>query len=141
MMKMIEMKIPAEARYLKIIRIGVGYICEVLGFTAEDQNNIILAVDEACSNIVKHAYDHTESDIIHMTCKLFPDRIEFMLRDFGKKVNINQIKSRSLDDLRPGGLGVHLIKSVMDEVKYDTSLKVGNKLKLVKYLTNKGDSC
>ncbi|MBN2012616.1 ATP-binding protein [candidate division KSB1 bacterium] len=141
MTKMIEMKIPAEARFLKIIRIGVGYTCELIGFSSEDQNNITLAVDEACSNIVKYAYDQSPSDIIHMTCRLYNDRIEFTLRDFGKKVNESTIKSRSLDDIRPGGLGVHLIKSVMDEVFYDTNVKIGNKLKLVKYLTHKGNTC
>ena len=140
MTKMIEMKIPAEARYLKIIRIGVGHICEIVGFNSEVQNNIILAVDEACSNIVKYAYGQTTGDIIQLTCKLYDDRIEFLLRDFGKKVNLNQIKPRPLDELRPGGLGIHLIKSVMDDVVYDTSLKVGNKLKLVKYLTRKGNA-
>ncbi len=133
MTKMIEMKIPAEAKYLKIIRIGVRYICELVGFSVDEQNNITLAVDEACSNIIKYAYDQPASDIIQIICRLFDDRIEFVLRDYGKKVDVAQIKPRALDEVRPGGLGVHLIKSVMDEVEYDTSLKVGNKLRLVKF--------
>ena len=69
MMKMIEIKIPAEPQFLKIVRIGIGHICEIIGFSTEERNNITLAVDEACSNIVKYAYDQTCADLIHIKCK------------------------------------------------------------------------
>ena len=129
----IEIKIPAEPKHLKIVRLAIQHICEMIGFSAEESNNLTLAVDEACSNIIRHAYDGPTLQPIHITCKIFRNRVEFLLRDFGKKANLDDIKSRQLDDVRPGGLGVHLIKSVMDKVVYDNSFEIGNQLQLVKY--------
>ena len=138
MQRKIEINIPAEPQFLKIIRIGVGHICELLGFSIEDRNNITLAVDEACSNIIKHAYDGPTKQPIFITLFLYNDRVEFLISDFGKKANIKEIKSRQLDDVRPGGIGVHVIKTVMDDFIYDNNVDVGNQLKLVKYIHKKG---
>ena len=63
---------------------------------------------------------------------LIENGIQVMLRDFGKKADEDFIKPRDLDDIRPGGLGVHLIRSTMDAVSY-TNLKPGNRLTLTKY--------
>ncbi len=115
----------------------MNHICETMGFTQEEINNIMLAVDEACSNIIKHAYDGATNQPIHVTCNLHDNRLEVLLRDFGKKADIKEIKSRELNDVRPGGLGVHLIKSVMDVVSYDNSLEQGNQLQLIKFIPRK----
>ena len=133
----IKIKIPSEPKFLKVTRAVICQLCEIMGFSPEDCNNITLAVDEACSNIIKHAYGGETGKPIQLTCSLFPDRLEILLRDFGKKADLNAIKSRELDDVRPGGLGVHLIKSVMDIVNYDNQLDEGNQLQLVKYIQKK----
>lgn len=137
----VEIKISAEPKLLKIVRLGVQYICEIIGFSTDVSNNITLAVDEACSNIIKHAYEGPSTQPIHVACNIFQDRVEFLLRDFGKKANKDEIKSRKLDDVRPGGLGVHLIKSIMDEVVYDNSFETGSQLKLVKFFQKKDLEC
>ncbi|MDZ7262628.1 MAG: ATP-binding protein [candidate division KSB1 bacterium] len=131
----IKIRIPADPKLLKVVRKAIYYLSEVAGFRATDCNNIALAVDEACSNIIKHAYGGTTHQPILVTGSVFQDRLEIILRDYGKKADVEAIKSRQLDDVRPGGLGVHLIKSVMDKVTYDNTLKVGNQLSLVKYLS------
>ena len=95
----------------------------------------MLAVDEACTNIIKHTYNGAIDKLIIIKATIFDDRIKFILRDFGEKVDLSTIKSRDLNDIRPGGLGVHLIRSIMDEVIYDNTLKIGNQLTLVKYRT------
>ncbi|HDP97941.1 MAG TPA: ATP-binding protein [bacterium] len=130
----IEIVIPAKPQFLKIIRSAVNSICEIRKFCREDMNNVILAVDEACSNIIKHAYGKPTNQPIQATIKICDDRFEIHLRDYGKKADSNKIKPRQLDDLRPGGLGVHFIKSVMDEVVYDNTPDKGNLLKLVKII-------
>jgi len=134
----IEIKIPAEPKFLKINRLWVKLLCEIIGFSVDESNNITLAVDEACSNVIKHAYDGPTRQPIQLTCHILNDRVEFLIRDFGKKVKIEEIKSRDLEDVRPGGLGVHLIRSVMDEVVYDNSMEIGNQLQLVKFFQKKG---
>ena len=130
----IEIKIPAEPKYLKLIRKFVSNICEMVNFPSKQCNRITLAIDEACANIIRHAYGGTTTQPIILQTQIFTDRIRFILRDFGKKADIESIKSRQLDDVRPGGLGVHLIKSVMDtfELKH---LQAGNELILEKYFS------
>ena len=133
----LEIKIPANPKFLKIIRLWVRLTSEVIGFSIEESNNIALGVDEACSNIIKHNYKKSSQQPIQIVCNIYDDRIEFLLRDFGEKANVAEIKSRNLDDIRPGGLGVHLIQSVMDEVVYDSRLEIGNQLQLVKYFNKR----
>jgi len=134
MAEKIEIKIPGRPKFLKIIRSAVNHVCERIGFSQDEVNNITLAVDEACSNIIKHAYCGSTDDFIETTINIYDDRLEVLLRDFGKKANPKKIKPRELDDVRPGGLGVHLIKSVMDVVNYDNNVEKGNLLQLVKYI-------
>jgi anti-sigma regulatory factor (Ser/Thr protein kinase) len=134
MARTVEIRIPSDPRMLKIVRAGISHVCSIMGFQRPDRNNIILAVDEACSNIIKHAYKGENNKPIIIIIKINLHRLEINLRDYGEKVDIKAIKSRKLDDIRPGGLGVHLIKSVMDEVIYEDGPDLGNRLHLVKYV-------
>lgn len=133
-MNEIEIKIPSDPQFLKIIRSGIAHVSEMCGFSQEECNAITIAVDEATSNIIKHAYNGNKDELIYAQFRIMKDRLEIILRDFGKKVDPKTIKSRDLNEIRPGGLGVHLIRTTMDVVVYDNSLKVGNKLTLAKYL-------
>lgn len=62
------------------------------------------------------------------------DRLEVVIKDFGKKVHPARIRSRDLHDVKPGGLGVYFIRRSMDMVWYDMSPRIGTELKMVKYL-------
>ena len=129
----VEFRLASDPKLLKIIRSGIAHLCELIGFTAEQRNQTTLAVDEACTNIIKHAYSGKNDKPIIITTRLLEDGIQIVLRDFGKKSDQASIKSRDLEDIRPGGLGVHLIRSTMDVVTYDSSPKIGNQLILTKY--------
>ena len=129
----VQIVIPSDPRMLKIARAGVGHICTIMGFPSVDKNSVVLAVDEACSNIIKHAYGGRPNRPIEIRCRMFQDRLEVRLRDFGKKADLKSIRPRELDEVRPGGLGVHLIRTVMDKVVYRNDAKRGNHLLLVKH--------
>jgi sigma-B regulation protein RsbU (phosphoserine phosphatase) len=74
-----------------------------------------MAVDEACQNIIRHAYSgHRAGDIV-LEIERQADRLVFWLRDFAPRVDVSKVKPRKLDTVRPGGLGLHLIRQVMDE--------------------------
>ena len=102
-------------------------------FNEKEVKNITLAVDEACTNVIKYAYDDRHNKKIVLTATVKKDRLEVTIRDFGKKANPESFTSRPLKEVRPGGLGLHFIKKIMDEVEYDTSSKIGTTLRLVKY--------
>lgn len=136
-MDSVEIKILSDPKYLKILRCAIYHLSKVCGFSNQLCNSITLAVSEAAANIIKHAYQNKKDQPIFMNCKILDDRLEIILKDSGIKADIQKIKSRELDDVRPGGLGVHIIKSTMDIVVFDNSLKEGNKLTLAKYLPKK----
>lgn len=111
----------------------VGQMAELCGFPDEEAQFIILAVDEACSNVIRHAYDGRTDGEVMLSCSSKDNRIEFLLVDKGRSWQADEHRPRSLDEVRPGGLGIHLIRSVMDEVRYGTSER-GNELFLAKSL-------
>lgn len=132
----VEFRVASDPKLLKIIRAGIAHLCELIGFTPQQSLQTTLAVDEACANIIKYAYDGATDKPIIVTARMIQNGIEIILRDFGKKAVLTEIKSRDLNDIRPGGLGVHLIRSAMDVVAYDTSLKRGNQLRLAKFFVS-----
>jgi anti-sigma regulatory factor (Ser/Thr protein kinase) len=133
----VEIKIYSDPKYLKILRCSVFHLCKLCGFDLKEGNAITLAISEAAANIIKHAYQNENNQPIFMNCKILDDRLEIILKDFGAKTDIKKIKSRELDDIKPGGLGVHIIKSTMDIVVYDNGREDGNQLILAKYLPKK----
>jgi len=94
--------------------------------------NIKLAIDEAVQNIIRYAYkfDKTKKIIIKLE-KISADSFKVEIRDFGQQVPIDQIKHRALDDIKPGGLGVHFIKSISKEMTYEHKDEAGTLLTLV----------
>jgi anti-sigma regulatory factor (Ser/Thr protein kinase) len=130
----IEIKLPSDPQFLKIIRSSVAHVSHMCMLSEEECNAVTIAVDEAVANIIKHTYKGETDKPIVVNLRLDSTKLQIILRDFGNKIDPKKIKSRDLNDIRPGGLGVHLIKSTMDEVIYDNSLEVGNQLTLTKYL-------
>ncbi|MCA9732921.1 ATP-binding protein [candidate division KSB1 bacterium] len=130
----IEFRVPSDPKILKIVRLSISHLCELAGFSEDERNGTTLAVDEACSNIIRHAYDGANDKPIIVSCSLLPNGIQIVICDFGKNIHKSEIKSRDLDEIRPGGLGVHLIQSVMDVVNYERIARKGNKLTLAKYV-------
>ena len=108
------------------------------GFSEEDAQFIILAVDEACTNIIRHAYKGRQDGEITITCSDRPEGIEFLLADSGEGADSSKWHPRPLEEVRPGGLGLHLIQKVMDGVHYSKGER-GNELVLTKHLRPRGD--
>ncbi len=136
-MNQIEIKLPSDPRFLKVVRSSISHVGEICRLSDEECNAVTIAVDEAISNVIKHTYNGDNQQLIVVSIDIMDDRLQIILRDFGKKVDPKTIKPRNLDDIRPGGLGVHLIKTTMDIVQYDNSLDVGNQLTMTKYLPGK----
>ena len=133
----VEIKISSDPKYLKILRCAVFHFSRLCGFSTKEGNALTVAVSEAAANVIKHAYKNENDKPIFMNCRILEDRLEIVLRDSGLKTDPEKIKSRELKDVRPGGLGVHIIKSTMDEVTYDNSSEDANYLTMAKYLPSR----
>ena len=91
------------------------------GCSSEQADSIVLAINEAASNIIQHAYGDETGDIelnINVDHNIEPAQFLIVLRDYAETLDINEIRSRALDDVRPGGLGVHFMKQLMDSLIY-----------------------
>ncbi len=123
----------ARAKNLKIVRRAVRECLEDKNQMKDIVEDIILTIDEACQNIIRHAYGgECDSEII-LEIRLRNDNLVIHLSDFADPVDTSKIKPRNLDDVRPGGLGTHFIREIMDEVEFlETPEQTGNLMKLTK---------
>ncbi|MGG4493365.1 anti-sigma B factor RsbW [Brevibacillus reuszeri] len=121
----IQLTFPSQAEYLGVARLTVSGVANRMGFSYEDIEDIKLAVGEACTNAVEHAYEEDgEAGSIQMSCHVYPDRLVIVITDEGmgfagefKADQLTPIYSgREIDDLEEGGLGLYLIHTLMDEV-------------------------
>ena len=132
-MSKFEIHTISDPRMGKIIRCAISHVSDVAGYTDAECRSLTLAVDEAISNIIEHAYQWQTDQPIHVSCEIKKDRLEIILKDFGKKTDPSHMKPRDLSQVRPGGLGMHFIKSCMDIVNYQPT-NTENQLLLAKYL-------
>ena len=128
----------SDPRFLRVMRQLVERIGSDCELTADFMTRLKLALDEALTNIMRHSYGGDRHGRIEVTVERNGSALTFRLRDWGRKADPAEIRSRSLDEVRPGGLGVHFIKATMDEVNYDTSQAEGTVLTLVKQMPQGG---
>jgi len=118
---------------LKMVRAGVIAAACACGFNTDDADDIALAVDEACANIIVHAYGGRGNAEIVLDIYRLRGGIQLRLRDFGPPVAPEAIQPRPLDAVRPGGLGAHFIREIMDEARLERAADGrGNVLNLTK---------
>ncbi|MDX2225847.1 MAG: SpoIIE family protein phosphatase [Verrucomicrobiae bacterium] len=104
-------------------------------------NQIVLAIDEALTNIYRYAYCEDCNQTVRLSIEAAEGMLVFYLVDQGQAADLSKVRSRSLDEIRPGGLGVFLMSTVMDDVKLiPSSSGVGNLLVMKKKIpTASGD--
>lgn len=103
------------------------------GYRSTTIEDIVLAIDEACQNIIRHAYRGETDEEILLQIVRDGDALVISLRDYAPEVSSDCMKPRDLEDIRPGGLGCHLIQQVMDEVSVGRPPEgPGNILRMVK---------
>lgn len=133
----------SQPRYLASARGAISAFAKQAGFDDSACSHIALAVDEALCNVIRHGYDKREDGVIWLKCWPELERgeqvgVRIQIEDRAKQVDPGLIKSRDLSDIRPGGLGVHIIKEVMDSVRYEPREDGGMRLTLVRLLPSAG---
>ncbi len=136
--QIMRIRIPARPDRLKLIRAATEQACKYCDAPEPWTFDLKMAVDEACQNIVRHAYGNRGEGDIMIDYSREGDVLVVDIMDFADAVDPETIKSRNLSEVRPGGLGVHLIKSVCDDARFvPPPPGVGNLFKLTKRLPNK----
>lgn len=131
------MKIPSRTDNLEIIRKFVIGIAKKFGFNDESIGEIELAVDEACANVIKHAYRYDKTKKIDITVETNGRKLTIIISDQGEGFDPEKLESseQRLQKHARGGLGIALIKKVMDEVSFNIHPGSRNQVKMVKYIS------
>ena len=138
---LLTLKFRSDPKMLCVVRGALGPLTEMLGLSPEACRAVVLAVDEALTNVIRHAYLGQTDKPVEVTfrrCQVrgddgWRDSLEIVLEDQGIPVKPEEMRGRSLDEIRPGGLGLHFIRENMDKVKFHYE-DGKNHLHLVKFL-------
>lgn len=132
-----RLTISSQTDHLTEVRRFVSELARQHGFTEDDVNKITIAVDEACTNIIKHGYNFSPKHTIDIEIRRDGINFEILISDRGKKFDPNTIETPDMKEYlshyRRGGLGVYLMKRIMDSVEFD-SHRDRNTLRMVKTL-------
>jgi serine/threonine-protein kinase RsbW len=135
----IRVEMVSDPVYLSGARELVAAVARRLGFAEEASGQIALALDEALCNIIRHGYERRRDGPIWISVWPLESEngrgpgLRIVVEDEARQVEPEQIRSRELDEIRPGGLGVHIIREVMDQVSYEKRPGAGMRLTLVKW--------
>jgi len=134
----VRMELLSSPIYTSGARDFVQAVTRRFGFAELDCNQIALAVDEALCNIMRHGYENKPDQPIWLA--VWPveepgaaSGIQIVIEDLARQIEPEKIKGRELHDVKPGGLGVHVIKEVMDKVTYEKRPEGGMRLTMIKH--------
>jgi serine/threonine-protein kinase RsbW len=135
---------PGHGSYLAYIRAIVSDLANKVGFSQEEVAKIQMAVDEACSNVIEHAYARDKEwtwqrdPEIRMEVRTEQGRLVIEINDHGQRFDFANYQpldlQHRLDNMHTGGYGILIMRNFMDEVQYLSNNETGNTLRLVKYL-------
>ena len=127
-----------DTKHLTVVREFIARLIQQSALSKEDENKIILAVDEAVTNVIEHGYDNQNDGSIEIDVVSSPSSFKITIRDTGKVFNPTSTPSLNVQDHvkmgRKKGLGIFLMRQIMDEVKYTFRDGVKNELTMVKFI-------
>jgi len=127
-----KFELNASSEVLSPFRKELRQILTQSGWEKKATEEILLAVDEALTNIIRHAYQGKPGKMT-VSVSAADDKIEIVLEDQGVKFNPTQVPSPELPRHKPGGLGVHFIRTIMDQMIYDDQDPAVNRLHLIRH--------
>ena len=117
-MKKKKVEFSSHTGNLAPMRKLVRQFLDAYPFSERERMLMVLGVDEACTNVIRHAYHLRDDQLICLSLEGTQRCIRLRLRDYGKQTEAHTMKGRSHDLIRPGGLGLHLIRMAFDKVDY-----------------------
>ena len=116
--RLLNFTIRARADELCLMRDAVRACVEANGCSETPTADIVLVIDEACQNIIRHAYKGDPNGEIELQVDREGENLVFALLDRAPPIDRGKVKGRDLDDIRPGGLGTHFIRELMDRADF-----------------------
>lgn len=131
--ELIELSIPHRSEYVSMIRLTVASLASRMGFDIEDIEDMKVALSEACSNAIMHGGCEGEDNFLVQFIRE-QNRLVISVSDFGRGYCANNLNAPNTQDLNEGGLGIFIIKSLMDDVKIKSGSSQGTSITMIKNL-------
>jgi len=133
-----SLHVPSSTENLALIRDFVSGIGAQVGFDENEVARLALAVDEACANVIEHAYGSDSTREVTVRAVVEEGEIHFDVIDTGRHFDPSAVQAQSVEELvrqrRSGGLGLRLIRTIMDDVQYRIVAGESNELRMTKRL-------
>jgi len=127
-----SLTIASDLRLLPLARAFVEGVCRAADFDERTTHAVVLAVDEATNNAMRHAHRNRPDAPVRIECFIRADALEIHLHDQGEPFDINAVPELDPAELRVGGRGVFLMRTIMDELTCEPSGTRGNLLRMLK---------
>ena len=135
MSDILRFSVPGKPEYVSMIRLAVSSAANTAGFNIEEIDDIKIAVSEACTNVVCHG-QLNENDVYEVICNIGENEFFISVEDKAGGYDVDEYKKPSIDELKPGGMGLYIIQALMDKVDIVSQVGQGTKIEMIKYLTN-----
>src|SRR5919109_2760535 len=132
--EVVALAIPARAEYVALCRLALTGIARTRALAPELVADLKLALTEACSNSVRHAYDEGREGVVEVRYELADERIVVEVADDGAGFD-PEVLERAQEELDEGGLGIAIIRAVTDELDIGVRSEGGSRLRFTKFLT------
>jgi serine/threonine-protein kinase RsbW len=129
----VRLTIPAKAEYISLSRLALTGISRLRPLSEETLGDLKLALTEACTNSVRHAYDDGEG-VVEILYELHSDRLVVEVTDTGEGFDPDAGRELEADELAEGGLGIAIIRALADEFEITDRNGGGSRLRFVKHL-------
>jgi serine/threonine-protein kinase RsbW len=130
----VRLTIPARPEYITLGRLALTALAGIRPVSDEALHDLKLALTEACTNSVKHAYEEGGEGTVDILYELQPDRLAVEVGDAGSGFEPQDRNGADGDELSEGGLGIEIIRAVTDEVQIEPREGGGSRLRFVKFL-------
>jgi serine/threonine-protein kinase RsbW len=129
---LVELRIPSRPEWVALARLAAATVANRLHFSIEEIEDVKLAVAEACTAVIQH---ENHGEFIALTCEALEDSLSVRVQDSGRHgLHAERAARMNFEEARVAGLGIFLIRTLMDEVSYDVHPQLGTDLLMVKRL-------
>lgn len=130
----IRLSVPSKPEYVGVIRLTLAAIASRIGFDVEKIEDMKVAVAEACTNAIVHGCGCGQENKFNIDFVLTGEKITISVYDEGVGCQVDNIQEPDLSKPKEGGLGIFIIKSLMDDVEIKSEKGKGMMIKMIKYL-------
>jgi serine/threonine-protein kinase RsbW len=130
----LTLTVPNDPKMLSVARAFVEAACQIAELDKPSLHAVVMAAGEAFTNVVRHAHRNRPEAQIQIQCWIRPGALELHFHDEGEPFDLETVPNLNPGELRIGGRGVYLMRTLMDELKCQPRVKGGNTLRMVKYL-------